>query len=94
MYLFCDRALLEFFTVAIVNNMEITQIIHTIKLSANPQDTQEAKCLADQVEMYYCNPSSEKLDLLMSFTEKPSEFKHMDLVAQLESISLVQPKKD
>ena len=55
-----------------------------------PQDTQEAKCLADQVEMYYCDATPEKLALLESFTENPSEFKHMDLVAQMESISLVQ----
>ena len=54
------------------------------------QDTQEAKCLADQVEMYYCDATPEKLALLESFTENPSEFKHMDLVAQMESISLVQ----
>jgi len=56
----------------------------------NMLDTQEAKCLADQVEMYYCNATPEKLALMESFTEKPSEFKHMDLVAQMESISLVQ----
>ena len=40
--------------------------------------------------MYYCNATPEKLALMESFTEKPSEFKHMDLVAQMESISLVQ----
>ena len=40
--------------------------------------------------MYYCNATPEKLALMESFTEKPSEFKHMDLIAQMESISLVQ----
>ena len=40
--------------------------------------------------MYYCDATPEKLALLESFTENPSEFKHMDLVAQMESISLVQ----
>ena len=59
-----------------------------------PQDTQEAKCLADQVEMYYCDATPEKLALLESFTENPSEFRHMDLVAQLESISLVQATQE
>jgi len=59
----------------------------------NMLDTQEAKCLADQVEMYYCDATPEKLALLQSFTEKPSEFRHMDLVAQMESISLEQPAK-
>ena len=59
-----------------------------------PQDTQEAKCLADQVEMYYCDATPEKLALLESFAENPSEFRHMDLVAQLESISLVQAAQE
>ena len=40
--------------------------------------------------MYYCNATPEKLALLEAFTEKPSEFRHMDLVSQMESISLVQ----
>ena len=43
--------------------------------------------------MYYCDATPEKLALLQSFTEKPSEFRHMDLVAQMESISLEQPAK-
>ena len=67
------------------NSFSPTQLVTT-----SSQDTQEAKCLADQVEMYYCNATPEKLALMESFTEKPSEFKHMDLVAQMESISLVQ----
>ena len=68
-----------------LNSFSPTQLDTTFS-----QDTQEAKCLADQVEMYYCNATPEKLALMESFTEKPSEFKHMDLVAQMESISLVQ----
>ena len=67
------------------NSFSPTQLVTTFS-----QDTQEAKCLADQVEMYYCNATPEKLALMESFTERPSEFKHMDLVAQMESISLVQ----
>jgi len=50
---------------------------------------QEAQCLANMVEMYYCNPSKEKRELMETFTNKPEEFKHSDLIAQLENISLL-----
>lgn len=53
------------------------------------QTIQEAKCLADQVELYYCNPSEEKVSLMEKFLYKPMEFKHQDLIAQLENISLL-----
>ena len=53
------------------------------------QSLQEAQCLANQVEMYYCNPSESKKSLLEKFTFKPQEFKHQDLVDQLENISLL-----
>lgn len=49
---------------------------------------QEAQCLANQVEMYYCNPSQEKQDLMEKFVKRPNEFKHMDLVAQVETMAL------
>ena len=39
--------------------------------------------------MYYCNPSDSRKRLLENFTSKPTEFKHMDLVAQMENISLL-----
>ena len=39
--------------------------------------------------MYYCNPSESKKYLLDTFTFKPQEFKHQDLVDQLENISLL-----
>ena len=57
---------------------------------------QEAQCLANQVEMYYCNPSEEKRALLEVFTNNPDQFKHSDLIAQLEKIDLLTalPKKD
>lgn len=51
--------------------------------------TVEAQCLASQVEMFYCNPSSARQKLLETFTHKPTEFRHQDLVAQVENISLL-----
>ena len=59
------------------------------RYDSNVLTTQEAQCLANQVEMYYCNPSPEKRKLLETFTKTPDQFKHVDLVAQLENISLL-----
>lgn len=48
----------------------------------------EAQCLANELQLYYCNDNKHRLQLLETFTHKPNEFKHMDLIAQLETISL------
>jgi len=48
----------------------------------------EAKCLADQVEIYYSRPSERKLELLSGFTKKSPLFNHMDLVDEMNNISL------
>ncbi|CAF4818839.1 unnamed protein product [Pieris macdunnoughi] len=50
---------------------------------------QEAQCLANQFQMYYNGKDAEKLNLLKSFTISPQSFNHMDLIAQLEKITLV-----
>ncbi|EFN84945.1 ATP synthase mitochondrial F1 complex assembly factor 1 isoform X4 [Harpegnathos saltator] len=49
---------------------------------------QEAQCLANELQLYYCTDNEHRLQLLDMFTHKPNEFKHMDLIAQLETISL------
>ncbi|XP_026759618.2 ATP synthase mitochondrial F1 complex assembly factor 1 [Galleria mellonella] len=48
----------------------------------------EAQCLANQFQMYYSGNDQNKLKLLENFTNNPDTFKHMDLIAQLENISL------
>ena len=50
---------------------------------------QEAQCLANYVEMFYCNPSLEKRELMDTFTNRPEQFKHADLIAQIENVSLL-----
>lgn len=55
----------------------------------NMMTIQEAQCLANQVEMYYCNPAQEKREIMDVFTHKPDQFKHSDLIAQMENISLL-----
>lgn len=47
----------------------------------------EAQCLANELQIYYSSDHPQRLRLLQLFTEKPDEFKHMDLVAHLETIS-------
>ena len=66
------------------------------RYDTNLLSIQEAQCLANQVEMYYCSPSEEKRVLLHTFTYSPDKFKHADLIEQLEKIDLLAslPKKD
>merc|ERR550525_2073993 len=66
------------------------------RYDSNVVTTQEAQCLANQVEMYYSNPSEEKRALLDMFTNTPDKLKHADLIEQLETINLIAapPKKD
>jgi len=53
----------------------------------------EAQCLANQVEMYFCNPNPAKRQLLETFTFQPNEFHHQDLISQIENISLLTEEK-
>ncbi|CAH0582844.1 unnamed protein product [Chrysodeixis includens] len=54
----------------------------------NVLSSQEAQCLANQFQMYYSGKDTTKLQLIQTFTKSPDTFKHMDLIAQLENISL------
>ncbi|XP_065344247.1 ATP synthase mitochondrial F1 complex assembly factor 1 [Cloeon dipterum] len=48
----------------------------------------EAQCLANQVQLYYGIPTESKKRLLDTFTNNPSAFKFMDLVSELENLTL------
>lgn len=54
----------------------------------NVLNGREAQCLANQFQMYYSGKDAAKLRLLEAFTKSPDTFKHMDLITQLENISL------
>ena len=41
-----------------------------------------------QVEIYYASPSDKKLDILKKFTHEPVLFKHMDLINEMENLSI------
>jgi len=48
----------------------------------------EAKCLADQVEIYYSRPSESKLELLNKFTNSPQYFSHVDLISEMNNLEI------
>ncbi|XP_044253806.1 ATP synthase mitochondrial F1 complex assembly factor 1 [Tribolium madens] len=54
----------------------------------NVIDLKEAQCLANQLQLYYVRPTGAHLELLERFTKRPDEFKHMDLIKQIENLSL------
>ncbi|KAK9695586.1 ATP11 protein [Popillia japonica] len=54
----------------------------------NVIDVKEAQCLANQLQLYYNNRDIEKTKLLNLFSLHPDQFKHMDLIKQIENISL------
>lgn len=54
----------------------------------NVIDAKEAQCLANQLQLYYTQDDPNKIRLLEVFTSKPDEFKHMDLIKEIENLSL------
>lgn len=54
----------------------------------NVIDAKEAQCLANQLQLYYTQDDPNKIRLLEIFTNKPDEFKHMDLIKEIENLSL------
>lgn len=48
----------------------------------------EAQCLANQLQMYYSQQNESKLKLLDLFTNKPDQFKHMDVIDELNNLKL------
>jgi len=47
----------------------------------------EAQCLANELQLYYGEENEKRTRLLERFTYSPDDFKHMDLIANLESLS-------
>ena len=51
-------------------------------------NVQEAQCLANQLQLYYAQDNKSKLDILEKFTKDPASFKHMDVISELEKLTL------
>lgn len=54
----------------------------------NVINAQEAQCLANQLQLYYSQNNQSKLNLLEKFTHEPDNFKHMDVIKELENLSI------
>lgn len=50
---------------------------------------QEAKCLDNQLQLYYAQYDVEKLKLLDCFTNTPEKFKHMNIIRELENLQII-----
>lgn len=48
----------------------------------------EAQCLANELQLYYGEEDEKRTNLLEIFTNHPDSFKHMDLIANLHSLTL------
>ncbi|XP_055590452.1 ATP synthase mitochondrial F1 complex assembly factor 1 [Uranotaenia lowii] len=51
-------------------------------------NAQEAQCLANQLQMYYSQQNKTKLALLEKFTCSPDQFKHMDVIEELNNLKI------
>lgn len=48
----------------------------------------EAQCLINELQLYYAQNNEKRLNMLRRFTYAPNEFKHMDLIADMECLTL------
>lgn len=54
----------------------------------NVISAQEAQCLVNQLQLYYLQNDQSKLKLLQQFTHEPDSFKHMDVIKELNNLSI------
>ncbi|XP_066997406.2 ATP synthase mitochondrial F1 complex assembly factor 1 isoform X2 [Anabrus simplex] len=50
-------------------------------------DARGAQCLANQYQLYYGRENKKRLHMLETLNYSPNEFRHMDLIAELECMS-------
>lgn len=54
------------------------------------QTVHEAQCLANQVQLFYASQRHETFQLVETFNHRPTEFKHMSVIAELEQSGIGQ----
>ncbi|CRK92359.1 CLUMA_CG005911, isoform A [Clunio marinus] len=54
----------------------------------NVLTAQEAQCLANQLQLYYVQNDPKKQEILEVFTKAPENFKHMDVIKELENLTI------
>lgn len=63
-------------------------ILMRAEYDKNVINVQEAQCLANQFQLYYAQDNKSKLLLLEKFTKDPTSFQHMDVIKELENLTL------
>ncbi|XP_077981740.1 ATP synthase mitochondrial F1 complex assembly factor 1-like [Glandiceps talaboti] len=61
------------------------------ELDTNTLQVHEAQFLGNQIQMYYGSDDQSKLNLLDNFNNHPENFKHTDLIQELESTKVTLP---
>lgn len=69
-------------------------VLMRAEVDTNVINVQEAQCLANQLQLYYAQNTKTKLDLLERFTKSPDSFKHMDVINELQNLSIDSAKKE
>lgn len=54
----------------------------------NVLSAQEAQCLVNELQLYYSQNNQSKLDLLEKFTSDPDSFEHMDVINELQNLTI------
>lgn len=67
---------------------KLDTVLMRAEYDANVVNAQEAQCLINQLQMYYTQSVQSKLELLRRFTHEPDSFKHMDVIDELQNLSI------
>lgn len=63
-------------------------VLMRAEIDTNVLNVQEAQCLANQLQLYYTQNSQSKLQLLETFTKQPDQFKHTDVINELQQLTI------
>lgn len=55
---------------------------------SNVINAQEAQCLVNQLQLYYGQNIESKVKLLEKFTKSPGTFNHMEIIKELENLTI------
>ncbi|NXD11779.1 ATPF1 factor, partial [Nothocercus nigrocapillus] len=72
-------------------------VLMTAEMDSKFLVVHEAQCLANQVQLFYATDRSETYELVEIFNHRPSEFKYMSVIAELEQSGLgrgLRPSQD
>ncbi|XP_067893033.1 ATP synthase mitochondrial F1 complex assembly factor 1 isoform X2 [Heterodontus francisci] len=59
-------------------------VLLTAEIDTTFLDVQEAQCLANEAQLFYATDCQRIFNLVETFNHKPSDFKHMSVIAEIE----------